>query len=642
MSKPSSPNKTPDANDNDAEDLDGILSSLDFDFEPADLGPDLTYTETEEDIEDLDQDLSFYLPQTQSEEDELHWAAMYANLGYWAANTLSGPAEPPYNGEFLIADHHEEWSQLVSEHERLCILAPRDHGKSWVLDKAYPIWMAWRNPGKSGFIFSATQDQASRILGDIKEEIETNPRLADLLPKKRGKNWNQHALQLANGHTIYARGFGTRVRGAHPVWIVCDDVLNDESAYSETTRAKQIAYFKSAVSNMCVPGGQIVVIGTPFHSADLYGELKEMPAYFYKRYSAIKADGTPLWPERYSLARLLWKRDKEIGPLMFAREYQCEPVADDISLFPSYLFKGNCELHHVKLGMPYKFWKSMGMSIYMGVDFAISSSASADFTVIFVMGVQENGDRWIIDIFKAQGMPYRLQKSKIIEYGRRYHPDLIFLESNQMQRIFGDEIIMDTDLPIKKFTTLGVEKHSLAKGIPSMRTLLEGRKIKIPRGDERSVRLTNEWIAEMGGFVLDGGKVASVTKHDDMAMASWICDQAIRAGGKFSASWTAQDVYSEEEMKAIKEGRWTPTLEGMVEDQMYGPTTQEESTDLDGSEFGASVQIVSSGGPEPDFDDDEEVDDPFTGQPLPSRKRKDGDWRPRQQIPIPHGGGWFR
>ena len=87
-----------------------------------------------------------------------------------------------------------------------------------------------------------------------------------------------------------------------------------------------------------------------------------------------------------------------------------------------------------------------------------------------------------------------------------------------MQRIFGDELIRTSDLPIKKFHT-GVQKHSLDKGVPSLRVLLENGKFRIPRGDARSVELTDIWIDEMRSFTWHDGKLASVGGHDDTVMA---------------------------------------------------------------------------------------------------------------------------
>lgn len=454
-----------------------------------------------------------------------------SSCALFAAEVLSGPHEAPYNGHFLVAQHHDEWDDLVLEHRRLCVLAPRDHGKSFYFDFAYPIWQAWRNPNKAGFIFSATKEQAVRILGDIKAEFESNPRLSYLVPSPGSKRrWSSTLIELNNGHKIYARGYGTKVRGAHPIWIVVDDGLNDETIYSDLVRTKQIEYFHTAISNMCTPDGQIIVVGTPFHSADLYADLSENPEYFFKRYSALDSSGRPLWAERYSYEALQRKK-REIGEIRFAREFQCDPVSDDMSLFPLYLFQGELvEQPTLTLGMPLEFWRALGVSIYMGVDFAMSASASADYTVIWTMGRDAKGNRWLIDIFRDKGMSYQAQLSKINEIGKQYEPALVFLEANQMQRIFGDELIRTTDLPVRKFTTTA-EKNTLEKGVPSLRVLLENTKFRIPRGDRRSVELTNEWIKEMRAVTFQDGKVVSVGTHDDTVMACWICDQAIRAGG---------------------------------------------------------------------------------------------------------------
>jgi len=409
---------------------------------------------------------------------------------------------------------------------------------------------------------------------------------------------------LTNGARIYARGFGTRVRGAHPYWIVVDDGLNDESAYSETQRRKQVDYFYNAITNMIVPGGVIVVVGTPFHQQDLYGDLAENPEYMFRKYQALNGPGKrPLWPERYSRARLFQKR-REIGAVRFTREFQCEAIADDMSLFPLPLFQqAPQEQRTAKLGLPLEFWREVGVTPYMGVDFALSSSVSADYTVIWVMGIDGFGNRWIIDIFRDRGMSYQTQLSKMNEMGRKYEPALLFVEANQAQRIFGDELIRTTDLPVQKYTT-GAEKNTLERGVPSLRVLLENCKFRIPRGDRESVDLTNTWINEMRSITFADGKITTVAGNDDTVMACWLCDQAIRRGG-FSFS-----VGDEEDLS----GNIDDVLSGVyeLEDEAPGETVVPKTEGEDGGNGGASGNLV---------DDDDVV---FGGITLDSVLRQHG------------------
>jgi hypothetical protein len=482
---------------------------------------------------------------------------MQESCAYFAHQMLRGPADPPYNGKFLVSQHHEAWDRLVHGNKRLCVLAPRDHGKTYFFDFAYPIWKAAHNPHGRGYIFSATQDQAVRILSDIKDEIEDNPRLRHLMPQPR-ETWSKTAIKLANGHRIFARGYGTKIRGAHPNWIVVDDGLNDEDAYSELVRQKHIDYFLTAISNMIVPNGQIVVVGTPFHALDLYGKgdgrLGDNPEYAFRRFPALDSAGNPLWPDRYDATALQRKR-REIGSVRFTREFLCEPISDDMSIFPGRLFVGDpVEQFTVRLGEPIARWRELGItSVFIGVDLAISTTTSADYTVVVVLGVDKFGNRWVMDIFRKRGMPYQQQLSVVQAMGKRYDADLIFIESNQMQRVVGDDLIRLTDLPIKKFNTTGrgkglkhpttntvsANKNTLEGGVPVLRVLLENQKFRIPRGDARSVELTDQWISEMKSFTWLEGKLKGVGGHDDTVMALWIADQAVRSGG-FSFSTGAE------------------------------------------------------------------------------------------------------
>lgn len=486
---------------------------------------------------------------TPADANAVELAMQRSSVAYFASRNLTGPPEAPYNGRFIVGDHHLEWDELATS-DRICVLAPRDHGKSFFWNKAFPIWKgAFGMPGQIGYIFSVNQDKANEMLQILVEELTSNPKLAWLVPVDWERRWSKRRIRLTTGVEIRARGFGVKVRGGHPHWIVCDDILSDDNIYSEMIRNKAIDYYLSAITNMVVPGGQIATIGTPMHQADLYAHLRDSGRYkMWEKPAIHPVTGKALWPARYNEA-LLADRKQEIGSVRFTREFLVRPMSDDMSLFPSYLFDGEpFRQRNVKMGMPLGFWQALGVRCYIGVDIALSAETGADYLVIFVVGVDGDGNRWVVDIHRAKGVPYARQLDLIVEYSRRYDASLVFVEANQAQRVWGDELIRTTDIPIKKFTTIGkgkgagksmsqtANKNDLEKGVPSLRPLLENKKWRCPQGDAQSVEKARIWIAEMNAFSWINGKVQGVGSHDDTVMACWIAEQAVRRGG-FSASF---------------------------------------------------------------------------------------------------------
>lgn len=422
---------------------------------------------------------------------------------------------------------------------------------------AYPIWMADRvAPGRVGYIFSATEQQAIEHLDKIRGEllgggdhgIDGNPKLAHLLPLKKN---SRKTLQFANGSEIRARGFGTRVRGGHPFWIVCDDVGNDDWIWSETVRNKAIDYFLSAIEPMVVPGGQLIVVSTPFHATDLYNHLEEGGVFKVTKHPAILPNGQPLWPERYDMKKLEVKKRILNSNLRWSREYLCRPISDESSLFPAYLFDAPGVKQPFSIGNP-QYWKERGFDCYMGVDLAMSASASADYLVCVVLAVDpRNGDRYIADIIREKGLGYQQQVDLIVNTAKRYEAGLVFVEANQYQRVISDIVVRSSDAPIKAFYTTGrggskqvtterrgmsqhyvANKNALDQGVPGLRMLLENGKLRFPWAlDEHTRTNVRVLITEMQSFGWAEGRMQGVGAHDDTVMALWFADRAASVGG---------------------------------------------------------------------------------------------------------------
>jgi len=429
-----------------------------------------------------------------------------------------------------IGPHHVAWGDLVNRVSRLAVNAARDHGKTGFFSYAYPIWRAWSEPGCEVYLFSKTLEQAQEFLDHIlygKDEhlvgIVNIPGLANLIPstedikKNPALRLNKSDVKFTNGSRIRVAGYGKAMRGRHPKYIVLDDPLNDEDMWSEMTRLKNIEYFKSAISQMVTREGQLIVVGTPFHASDLYGFLRKNEMYTFIRFPGIIKDARgndrALFPWRWPLEALYDKR-KEIGALSFSREILCQPISDDISIFPSHLFPP-CFDDKLCMRMTRNAIKARGWVTYMGVDIARSSSVGADFFVIFVIARTPKGEHVIVDIRRSKGLPFQRQLDEIKIAAALYDPALIFIESNAMQQIYTSEMRRETDLPVKEFLTLATNKYPLDKGVPGLRILLEGQKIIIPRGDEISRKLSDIWIDECTQFGFIDGKLQGIGAHDD-------------------------------------------------------------------------------------------------------------------------------
>jgi len=272
---------------------------------------------------------------------------------------------------------------------------------------------------------------------------------------------------------------------------------------------------------------------TPMQATDLYADLAENQEYVSSHFSAITEDGDALWPTRYTLD-MLRAREREIGSVRFAREYRCVPVSDASSLFPEKVLNENLHPEMEMLtDVPRDLWDEY--EVFTGVDLALSASIGADYSVILTLGVDKHKNRRILDIRRHKGRSMTDQLREIQNVYYQYRPTRILIEDNQFQRVFKDELVTTTDLPVQGHTTTA-QKNSFERGVPSLQILFENRKFQIPRKTDRCRRMTDVLLNELKCFTWANGKLQGVGSHDDTVMALWIANECATQGS-FSFSF---------------------------------------------------------------------------------------------------------
>lgn len=439
--------------------------------------------------------------------------------------------------EFQLNIHHIEWGDLVMHYKKLCVEAARGHGKSYYFSNAYIAWQLYRykkpktmqfsmrptaSSSNRGFLFSFSLQQSVDLIEILKGTIESNDILAERLMPQNTKEgaWASTNITCRNGARLTGKGFGSSVRGAHPYFIVVDDGLKDNVIYSSLQRQKCIDYFHSVIMNMIVPGGQTLVVGTPFHAQDLYGDLKTKKGWFVIEYPAIFPDGRILWPQRFSYETLMEMRHTQ-GNIIFSRENLCRPIVSDASIFSldvlrmSIIRMENYCLVRSRDDFPKQFDK-----VVVGADFAISSAVGADFYCYTVFGVGEDGGMWLLWIEIGKGKKYDEQLQILRGINARFRPDVMVFEANVFQQIFS-EGATDYGMPVVSHTT-GVEKNDLSKGWCALAIMFERGLFHIPTGDAFSVGMKDMIFDQLGSVAFTDQGLQSVGSHDDICSSMWL------------------------------------------------------------------------------------------------------------------------
>jgi len=415
-------------------------------------------------------------------------ALVQTDLFALARRILYRDAASPMSAEF-----HRPLCRFrqTSSYQRNLYLLGRDHLKTSVLTCAGNVQRIINNQQIRILLAGNKADSAQAQLSEIKGHL-VNPVLVWLFPEilfedpqKQAETWATERISVkrkfrSKEATIETIGAEGAITGRHYEHGQYDDLVDEQNSQTRDQIQKIIHWYKTTQS-LFEPGATQEIVGTPWEFGDLYDWLieqklkREFSLGVYRQpcwktqepgvlrigerggiaddVFVLDAHGKkiPAYPEKHTYAALL---DRErVDPRIFAAQWLLRPVDDASALFPR-----NKAIVRSRDQIPIaeKLW------CVMAVDPASSTKEWADYTAITVVGFDQNGTAYLLDVRRGQWTESEVVDQVYSAYARTPGIRVIGFEAVGFQKLYMREFTRAGEtrgyLPIIKLerdTTVG-------------------------------------------------------------------------------------------------------------------------------------------------------------------------------------------
>jgi predicted phage terminase large subunit-like protein len=221
---------------------------------------------------------------------------------------------------------------------RLIVTMPPRHGKSMLISQYFPAWYIGMFPDRRVMLasyeagFAATWGRKAR---DVLEEL--GPSLFNIKIRDDSSAADRWDIRGRTGGMVTAGVGGPLTGKGADILLIDDPVKNAEDAASKTMRDKAWEWYQSTAYTRLEPNGAAILIMTRWNEDDLAGrilkdmqgggehwEVLDLPAIADENDQLGRKVGEALWPERFTIERLL-EIKKTLGTYYFSALYQQRP-----------------------------------------------------------------------------------------------------------------------------------------------------------------------------------------------------------------------------------------------------------------------------------------------------------------------------
>jgi hypothetical protein len=290
--------------------------------------------------------------------------------------------------DFIAGRHHKIIAEKLErvargELKRLIInMAPR-HTKSEFASFLFPAWFMGRDPKKKIIQATHTTELAVNFGRKTKNLIESDeyreifPDVKLAADSKASGRWDTN-----KGGMYYAVGVGSNLAGRGGDLVIIDDPHSEQTAMSANGFDDAYEWYTGGPRQRLQPGGSIVLVQTRWSEKDLTGQLiKRMVSdpladqWEVVELPAIFDDGTPCWPEFWSLEDLVSVK-ASIPPSKWNAQYQQNPTGEENAIIKREWWR---------------VWEAVKVPqlqyVIQSYDTAFSKRETADYSAITTWGV---------------------------------------------------------------------------------------------------------------------------------------------------------------------------------------------------------------------------------------------------------------
>ena len=372
---------------------------------------------------------------------------------------------------------------------RLLVAMPPRSLKSTFWSVVFPAWSMGHDPSLRIVCASYSQELAGKFSQDFRRIVDCDW-YGELFPGLQVAEASEFRVRTSTNGERMSTSVNGSMTGMGGSYLILDDVIKAQEAQSETARKNVLEWLQTTAFSRLddKSTGRIVIVGQRLHLQDPIGEMIAAGGWHNLSLPAIAEDqctyalarqtgvvrhvrkvGDLLDPHREPLS-VLHQVKKEMGAAQFNAQYQQRPELTGDTLMKWEWVKE----YDADSAPDFDF-------VFVSVDPALASNATANWTAILVFGVR--GKDFYLTKVERRRVGYVALLERLVQLAESTEADAILIESAAM----GVQLAQDLESKHKGKHMAARVFPLVPKGSKELRMLqvlprLEQGHLHVPRG----------------------------------------------------------------------------------------------------------------------------------------------------------------